>query len=133
MASNFVPPSELDIYCRFCKKVMPAILERSIADNGRIIKEDSTFEYSCTKCHRTHCYKGSDIDNLFVADTDEVNVETETVVKEYSINEHYHIGDKISHSSHDEEGTVVGKEPGSPTKINVLFGKKITTLVEDIQ
>lgn len=61
MSSAFNPIEEFDLLCRFCGKIHPAQLDRSIAENGRTVDRNSTFEYYCTKCQKTVCFKGNDL------------------------------------------------------------------------
>ena len=61
MPTGFSPIGEMKIYCRFCKKVLPVKLERSIADSGKTVDSSSTYEYICTKCGRSHCFYGEDL------------------------------------------------------------------------
>jgi hypothetical protein len=132
MASqSFCPAEVLEIYCRFCKKTLPAQLERSIAGSGRIVDKASTFEYICSRCHRPHCFHGNDIISEPAPPAlDEP--ENELKPRPYLISEHYLIGEKIMHPSYDCPGTIVGKYPGNPNRLFVKFEKIITTLVEDV-
>lgn len=127
MPNSFTPPEQLDMYCRFCKKVLPAQLERSIAGSGRTVDKESTFEYFCTKCHRTSCYLGKDLQGA--EDVEQAN----DGVREYAAKEHFLVGEVIKHTSFKDQGTVVGKDLGSPSRILVQFEKKgLRKLVEDI-
>ncbi len=119
---------------------MPATLERGIAGTGRVVDKEATFEYICTKCHRSHCFYGKDIIEAVPVNEDEKekqpSEEAETAeaeVREYVPTGHYLIGEEISHPSHEVPGLIVGKEPGIPNRIIVQFGKVITPLVEDIE
>ena len=47
MAKSFTPVEELLLYCRFCRKTIPATLERGIAGSGRTVDMKATFEYIC--------------------------------------------------------------------------------------
>ncbi|MFW5960360.1 MAG: hypothetical protein ACOCSE_04505, partial [Chitinivibrionales bacterium] len=58
---TFIPKEEMDFHCPKCKKLITGKFERSIADSGRAISEDSTFEYICEKCGRSYCFSGHDI------------------------------------------------------------------------
>lgn len=130
MAETFTPAEILQIYCRFCKKTLPAQLERSIAGSGRVVDKGATFEYICSKCHRPHCYYGKDIiEEKILTEPNDIKI---SEPRKYKISEHFLIGEKISHPSFDTIGMVVGKDPGNPTKLLVKFEKTITTLVEDI-
>ena len=131
MAASFNPAEELLIYCRFCKKTLPAQLERSIAGTGRAIDKNSTFEYICSRCHRPHCFFGKDL--LEQQKTEEEGAEPrEQEPREYSISEHFLIGEKITHPSYETVGTIVGKDPGNPNLLRVKFEKVIVTLVENV-
>jgi hypothetical protein len=128
MATNFTPMEILDLYCRSCKKVLPGQLERSIADSGRTINKDGSFEYFCSKCNHTTCYTGKDL--LPAADPEEV---ADREPRDYSATEHYLIGETISHKSFKDTGKVVGKDQGEPSRIQVLFEKNgLKKLVEDV-
>lgn len=130
MAEAYAPIDVLEIYCRFCKKAVPAQLERSIAGSGRVLDRESTFEYICSKCHRAHCYYGKDIvqRNPDTENGDSPDAEP----RKYKITDHFCIGEKISHPSYDTIGVVVGKDPGTPNRLIVKFEKVIATLVEDV-
>ncbi len=130
-AAPYTPAEELLIFCRFCKKALPAQLERSIAGSGRLINKDSTFEYICSRCHRPHCFYGKDL--IEVTKTDEENTEkVEPEPREYKINEHFRVGERITHPSYETVGIIVGKDPGNPNRLRVKFEKIITSFVEDI-
>ena len=140
MPESFSPVKEVLLYCRFCNKVVVSQLERSIAGSGRIVDKESTFEYVCSRCHRTHCYYGKDI--LESSEPTESTESTEVVEntspeitpepRKYSISEHFLIGETINHPSYKCIGIVVGKEPGKPNRLLVKFEKTLTSLVEDI-
>jgi hypothetical protein len=127
MASpTFAPVDELNAYCRFCQKILPAQLDRSIAGNGRIVDKESTFEYFCTKCRKTFCYSGKD---LLTAEPAEKGAEP----RDYIPKNHYVIGEKIAHKKFKDTGLVVGKDRGVPARILVQFEKSgFKKLVEDI-
>lgn len=131
MSTSFKPCEELRLYCRFCKKTVSAHLERSIADSGKALNKESTYEYVCSKCHRPHCFHGKDIIAEAVCCEEEEHVE-EKAPRTYDITEHYLIGERIIHPSHDTVGTIVGKVPGNPNHLLVKFAKSIVKLVEDI-
>ncbi|NLD99971.1 MAG: hypothetical protein GX640_08850, partial [Fibrobacter sp.] len=61
MSSTFNPKEELELLCRSCNKILPAQLDRSIAENGRTLDRNSIFEYYCTKCFKTACFSGNDL------------------------------------------------------------------------
>jgi hypothetical protein len=130
MAETFTPAETLLIYCRFCKKTVPAQLERSIAGSGRVVDKDSTFEYICSRCHRPHCFMGKDIVPLSELESEGESPESEP--REYKITDHFLVGEKITHPSYECVGTIVGKDPGSPNRLLVKFEKTIATLVEDV-
>ncbi len=132
MAETFTPAETLQIYCRFCKKTLPAQLERSIAGSGRVVDRDSTFEYICSRCHRPHCFCGNDIIPITESDTESDEETSEQEPREYKISDHFLVGEKITHPSYECIGTIVGKDPGSPNRLLVKFEKTIATLVEDI-
>jgi hypothetical protein len=122
----FSPVEGIDIYCRFCQKILPAQLDRSIAGNGRTVDKDATFEYSCSKCGKTFCFSGNDLK--------ENKEEDKTAEhREYNPKNHYVIGETIIHKKFKETGLIVGKDNGSPTRILVKFEKSgLKKLVEDI-
>lgn len=130
MAEPFTPADELQIYCRFCKKTLPAQLERSIAGSGRVVDKNSTFEYICSRCHRPHCFFGKDIIQVLKEDSEKETPELEP--REYKISEHFLVGEKITHPSYECVGTIVGKEPGNPNRLLVKFEKALASFVEDI-
>ncbi|MFW5775196.1 MAG: hypothetical protein ACOCW2_02805 [Chitinivibrionales bacterium] len=127
MSSAFSPIEAVNMYCRFCKKVVPFDLERSIAGSGRTVDRDSTFEYCCSKCHKTSCFSGQDL--LPAEEAEENN----TNPHGYSAAETYLIGETINHETFADQGTVVGKDSGSPSKIFVQFEKEgLKKLVEGL-
>ena len=113
----FAPPSEMDLYCRFCDKTGPAHLDRSIADSGKTVNRNSTFEYSCLKCDRTRCFSGT---NLIEAAS---GAPPEKTVREYHPKESYLLGEKIFHKKFKDTGMVVGKDVGDIQRILVQFDK----------
>jgi hypothetical protein len=124
MTSKFNPVEELELFCRFCEKILPAQLDRSIAENGKIVDKSSVFEYYCTKCFKTICISG---DDLLDKSSDSEEART------YTPRDHYLIGEKLFHSAFKEAGTVVGKENSTPVKILVLFEKNgLKKLVMDL-
>ncbi len=126
-AVPFTPIVDLNAYCRFCQKILPAHLDRSIAGNGRLLDKESTFEYFCTKCRKTFCYAGKDL----LSTEDAAGAEGEP--KDYLPKNHYLVGEKISHKKFKEIGLVVGKDRGVPARILVQFEKSgLKKLVEDI-
>lgn len=131
MADTFKPATELQLFCRFCKATLPAQLERSIADSGRSIDKESTFEYICPKCQKSHYFFGKDIIEDPEIDEEETT-DAESEPREYNTNEHFLIGEKIKHPSYKTIGVIVGKNPGNPTRLLVKFEKTITPLVEGI-
>jgi hypothetical protein len=126
-ATPFSPVEELNIFCRFCQKTLPAQLDRSIAGAGRVVDKEGTFEYLCTKCRKTFCFSGKDL----VAQADAEKEATDPRL--YVPSEHYLIGEKIQHKQFKDIGFVVGKDRGSPARILVQFEKNgLKKLVEDI-
>jgi hypothetical protein len=126
-AETFSPVEDVDIFCRFCQKTLPAQLDRSIAGNGRTVDKESTFEYSCSKCGKTFCYSGKDLKEQ------KQLPEEAPKPRDYIPKNHYVIGETIIHKKFKENGRVVGKDHGSPTRILVLFEKSgLKKLVEDI-
>ncbi len=124
MSVTFSPIEELDLYCRFCNKVIPAQLDRSIAENGRVLDRLSTYEYYCTKCFKTVCFTGTDLL--------EQNAKCETP-RIYKPSDHFLLGETIFHQSFNEHGVVVGKDNGTPSRIMVLFEKSgLKKLIQDI-
>jgi hypothetical protein len=126
-AEPFSPIEEAEIFCRFCQKTLPASLDRSIAGNGRVVDKGATFEYSCSKCGKTFCFSGNDLKEQMKP------AEEAAKPREYIPKNHYVIGEVITHKKFKENGLIVGKDPGVPTKILVKFEKLgIKKLVEDI-
>jgi hypothetical protein len=128
MASeSFSPIEEVEIFCRFCQKTLPAQLDRSIAGNGRTVDKDGTFEYSCSKCGKSFCYSGNDLAEK--KESPDPTLEP----RDYAPKNHYFIGETIVHKKFKENGLVVGKDRGTPTRILVKFEKSgLKKLVEDI-
>ena len=127
MPNSFTAQDQLNLFCRHCRKVLPAQLERSIAGSGRTVDKESTFEYFCTKCHRTICFLGKDLQGL------EDKEQTAESPREYLAKEHFLVGEVIRHPSFKDSGTIVGKDIGSINRILVQFEKKgLKKLVEDI-
>ncbi len=123
----FSPIEEAEIFCRFCQKTQPASLDRCIAGNGRVVDKDATFEYSCSKCGKSFCFSGNDLKEQSA--TEKKAAEP----REYIPKNHYVIGEIINHKKFKENGLIVGKDPGTPTKIMVKFEKSgLKKLVEDI-
>lgn len=128
MSSPFSPADQLEVYCRFCDKVTTAQLDRSIAENGRTVDRNSTFEYLCAKCFKTFCYSGQDLIELSGPD------DRKSTPHEYSPQEHFVIGETIHHKKWKESGVVVGKDNGLPSRILVNFEKSgLRKLIEDLQ
>ena len=135
----YTPVEELDMLCKYCKKPMPAVVERGVPDTGRIIDETATFEYVCTKCNRTHYYLGSDLledvsqEDAVEGEESETEEEAKPVeAREYSISEKYRIGEFIKHPSFEDiDGKIVGKIHGNPGQIIVQFNKKIKYFIEN--
>ena len=112
MSATFSPLEELNLFCRFCNKVLPAQLDRSIAENGRTVDRTSTYEYYCTKCFKTACFSGAD---LLEQSSKDLPPRT------YKPSDHFHIGETIFHHKFNETGVVVGKDHGTPSRILVQF------------
>lgn len=128
MSSRFIPTEELDLFCRFCGKILPAKLDRSIAKKGKLVDISSTFEYYCTKCFKTICFSGED---LFHETEEEPPVSDD--FRPYSPKNHYLIGEKLFHETFNESGVIVGKENSKPVKILVNFEHKgLKKLVMDL-
>ena len=126
-STPFSPADALDFFCRFCDKVTPAQLDRSIAENGRTVDRNSTFEYLCSKCFKTFCYSGNDLIEQSVLD------EKKSAPHEYSPQDHFVIGETIHHKKWKESGVVVGKDNGSPSRILVNFEKSgLKKLIEGL-
>lgn len=129
MSVVFTPVETLELYCRFCEKVTPCQLDRSIAGNGRTIDRNSTFEYYCTKCFKTACFSGNDLPEL----PKEKQKSDKETPREYTPAEHYYIGEHIAHKKFKETGLVVSKDPGTPSRILVQFAKAgLKKLVQDM-
>lgn len=127
-AETFTPSASIDVYCRFCKKVLPAQLDRSIAASGKTVDRGSTFEYFCTKCQRSFCFAGTDLipGKAEGEDGDEP--------RDYSPDLHFLVGEVIYHKKFEETGAVVSKEIGSPSCIMVNFEKSgMKKLVENAE
>ncbi len=126
--TRFTPAEELELFCRFCEKILPAQLDRSIAENGKVVDKSSVFEYYCTKCFKTSVFNGDDlIDDDSIKNTDTNNLRT------YSPHDRYLIGEKLFHAAFKETGTIVGKENSIPVKILVDFKRNgLKKLVMDL-
>lgn len=128
MSSLFSPVDEFEILCRFCEKITVAHLDRSIAGNGKTVDRNSMFEYYCTKCLKTFAFPGTDI--LEQRNKEEHPV---TELRHYAPREHFYLGEVIHHQHFKENGTVVGKNNGTPNKIVVNFPKSgLKKLVQDM-
>lgn len=127
MSVTFTPAENLELYCRFCEKITPCQLDRSIAENGRSIDRNSTFEYYCTKCFKTACFSGNDL-------LEQMKLTPEQpMLREYTPKEHFYIGERISHKKFKEAGLVVSKDSGVPSTILVSFNKAgLKKLVQDM-
>ena len=129
MSTLFSPVESLELFCRFCSKITPCQLDRSIAENGRTIDRSATFEYYCTKCFKTACYCGNDL-----LEQPKTKPDKKQLPRDYSPAEHCFIGEKIFHKKFKSAGLVVGKEPGVPSRIIILFEKGgIKKLVQDMK
>ncbi len=128
MTSPFLPIEEVEVFCRFCDKVTSAQLDRSIAENGRTVDRNSTFEYLCAKCLKTFCFSGNDLLEQCKADA------SGQAPHEYRPGDHFYIGETILHEKWSEKGIVVGKDRGSPSRIIVNFEKSgLKKLVEGLR
>ena len=129
MSTTFTPVESLELYCRFCGKITPCQLDRSIAENGRTIDRSATFEYYCSKCFKTVCFCGNDL-----LEQSKEKPDSKTPPREYSPMEHYYIGEKIFHKKFKSTGLVVCKEPGMPSCIIVQFEKGgMKKLIQDMK
>lgn len=127
MSSNFYPIDEFEIFCRFCEKITIAHLDRSIAENGKIVDRSSTFEYYCTRCMKTFCFCGTD---LLEHNKNDQQINE---LRNYSPRLHFFVGETIHHKQFNENGTVVGIDNGTPSKIIVNFPKNgLRRLVHNI-
>ena len=127
MSSPFIPIEDLEIFCRFCNKITQAQLDRSIAENGRTVDRNSTFEYLCGKCLKTFCFSGNDLLEQRKSEA------SEEPPHEYAPGEHFFIGEKVHHKKWKDKGVVVGKEKGTPGTILVNFEKSgVKKLIEDL-
>jgi hypothetical protein len=127
MSSPFIPIEDLEIYCRFCNKITQAQLDRSIAENGRTVDRNSTFEYLCGKCLKTFCFSGNDLLEQRRSDA------PEEPPHEYSPGKHFFIGERVHHKKWKETGVVVGKDKGIPGSILVNFEKSgLKKMIEDL-
>lgn len=128
MSSSFSPIEEMQIYCRFCDKITQVQLDRSIAENGRTVDRNSTFEFLCSKCYKTVCFSGKDLLEQ------SKNEEAAVPPRKYSPREHYHLGETIHHAKWDDKGLVIGIDQGIPNRILVNFEKSGTKkLIEDLE
>ena len=127
MSSNFYPVDEFEIHCRFCEKITIAHLDRSIAGIGKTVDRSSTFEYYCTRCMKTFCFSGTDLLEQIKSDQEK------TELRNYTPHEHFFIGEIIHHQHFKENGTVVGKDNGTPSKIVVNFPRNgLRKLIQDV-
>lgn len=127
MSTNFTPVDEFENYCRFCEKIATAQLDRSIAENGKTVTRNSTFEYYCTKCMKTFCFCGTDLLEQ------EKLTQNGKPPRDYTPREHFFIGETIHHKQFKESGVVVGKDNGTPSKILVNFPKiGLRKLIQDM-
>ena len=125
--TTFFPAETLELFCRFCEKISPCQLERSIAGNGRTIDRNGTFEYYCAKCFKTVCFSGNDLIEQPKPDSGKV------APRAYSPHDHYCIGEHIVHNNFKDKGLVVNIDSGTPNRILVQFEKGgLKKLVEDI-
>ena len=131
MALLFIAPPQLQLYCRFCKKTVSATLERSIAESGKDVDRESTFEYVCSSCRRPDCYYGKDLVEA-PQPTSPESIAPPYNPRPYNITQRFLVGEKIIHPSYKSIGIVVGKYPGVPTRLIVKFEKNIVSLVEGI-
>jgi len=128
MSSSFSPVEDMQIYCRFCDKITPVTLDRSIAENGRTVDRNSTFEFLCSKCYKTVCFSGNDLVEQKKTDT------PAEAPRNYSPREHFYIGETIHHAKWNENGLVIGIDRGTPKRIHVNFEKSgIKKLIEDLE
>ncbi|MDR0306589.1 MAG: hypothetical protein LBI42_07105 [Chitinispirillales bacterium] len=114
----FNPIENLDLYCRTCEKVMPAVLDRAVAGSGKILNRSSVFEYCCTKCVKSICLSGTDL-----LEKQERSSEEKSKPRTYSPKDIFFIGEEIFHEKFSEKGLVVGKENSAIGKILVSFPK----------
>lgn len=127
MTSIFYPVYEFDYFCRFCEKITTAHLGRSIAENGKTVDRNSTFEYYCIRCLKTFCFSGTDLLEQIKPD------QNKSKLRNYTPHQHYYIGEIIYHQIFKENGTIVGKDNGKPSKIIVNFPKNgLRKLIQDI-
>jgi hypothetical protein len=126
-AVAYLPVENVELFCRFCGKVTPCQLDRSIAGNGRTIDKNSTFEYYCTKCFKTACFSGNDL-----LEQSKVKPEKEQP-REYTPHDHFYIGEQIYHKKLKETGLVVSKDTGTHSRILVQFAKSgLKKFVQDM-
>lgn len=129
MSITFIPVESLELFCRFCGKITPCQLDRSIAENGRTIDRTATFEYYCSKCFKTACFSGNDL--LEQAKT---KPDKKPQPRDYDPLLHYYIGERIFHKKFKESGLVVGRNSGTPSIILVDFPKAgLKKLVQDMK
>jgi hypothetical protein len=126
MSAPFIPAETLEVFCRFCGKITPNQLERSIAGNGRTIDKNATFEYYCTKCFKTACFSGNDL-------LEQPKPDGKDEARDYSPHDHFVIGERLFHKKFKESGLVVSKDSGTPSSVLVSFEKAgLKKLVQDI-
>ncbi len=124
MPTLFTPVENLNLYCRFCKKITAMQLDRSIAEAGKTVDKKSTFEFCCSKCLKTVCFNGNDLMAV-----DDIPEDT----REYSPKEHFFLGEEIFHKKFKEKGVVVGNESGNSNRILVQFEKAgVVKLIQDL-
>jgi hypothetical protein len=128
MSSSFLPVEDLQFFCRFCDKITQAQLDRSIAENGRTVDQNSTFEYLCVKCYKTICFSGNDLLEQKKPD------DQKKIPRDYSPRNHYYIGETIVHKKWNDTGLVIGIDHGTPNRILVNFKKSgLKKLIEDMK
>ncbi len=102
------------LYCRYCRKVVPAEFDRVITAEKADIDINSLFDYLCTNCNHVHTFSGIDI----------IAEPHSEPIRDYAINKRFLIGEKLSHPSFEIPGLIVGKEPGRPSSIIVSFASR---------
>jgi hypothetical protein len=131
MAETFTPTEAIEIYCRFCKKLGPAQLDRSIAANGKTVDRGSTFEYYCSKCLHTFCFSGADLAEKSAVAAALADPKQKPKPREYDPKRTYIIGEVVFHKKFKEEGRIIGKQQSQPSLILVSFRKAgVKRLVE---
>ncbi len=79
------------------------------------------------RCLKTFCFSGTDL-------LEQIKfIQNKSELRNYTPHQHYYIGEIIYHPIFKENGTIVGKDNGKPSKIIVNFPKNgLRKLIQDI-